>query len=1003
MRPQTRILFPLLVRIAVLAKGEVPRSSGYQGRALGWFTISLALTLAAAAAAQTLDRGEIGGTIRDETGGVLPGATVTLRDTRTGFERTTVSSADGHYSGLFLPVGVYVVRARLSGFADAQSDPVPLPVGHALIVNLTMKVAPVTAAVTVTAEPANTSPALGTSIGETAIASLPITGRDYRDFALLSPTARSIIGTRGTFRVAGQPGDYLALNVDGADFTNSFFGEFFGSLETRNPTIPLEAVQEFHVSAGGLGPQSGRSTGGLVNVVTKSGTNVTRGSAAYVLRHHALAADDAFGNPPTGLVRHAGGGSLGGPLAANRTFYFVAADVQRQTTPLTVRFARDVSGVAVPELGIADLAAVQGQFPRRERVTTALAKVDHLLTTDQRLSVRVNFTRNQGSNVAGGSLILSRAVSNLESFHNQGVSAAASLSSSLGPRAFAESKVLVSGETRPRQPQGPGPQVQISDTGTLGGASSLPATQDMYRYQASETIGYVRGKHSLKAGADYNGFNMRNNAFALNLNGVYTFPTLEAFLRRQPSLYSQNFGLGGRTAAEAALLESFWQHEAAAYVQDQFRPTPRLTIDLGLRYDAQVNPQPQAGIAGVRVPVGPPVVANREVRLTYAPVPQGIPHATNQWGPRGAIAYDLTGEGSTLLRGSAGVYYGRTPMIYFPLRGSGTSNTTLFAPPSRFGVTFPNVLPSAIEAGSPLAALIGPPAIQYVDPGFRNPRAFQVSASITRPLVGGSSVEAGYLFTDSRRLRIGGFRSTLWDRNLAPPAQFDAFGRGVNVLAAGRPDRTITQANALASFGRGRYQALLVTLRTPPRTAWQFYASYTLAKSEGNGSTERDTEALLGPSDPFNLDADYGINELDERHQLKAYLAVMLPHDVSLAATWSAGSGLAFPVYSPVDVNGDGVTNNGLHPDRPAVDGRLLPRFPYHQPAYVTWDLRVAKGVGLARGGRAQVMLEVFNLLDAANTYADPRTQAILGRPNFRVNNQTLGPRLAQLGVRWEF
>jgi hypothetical protein len=265
------------------------------------------------------------------------------------------------------------------------------------------------------------------------------------------------------------------------------------------------------------------------------------------------------------------------------------------------------------------------------------------------------------------------------------------------------------------------------------------------------------------------------------------------------------------------------------------------------------------------------------------------------------------------------------------------------------------------------------------------------------------SFEAGYIFSDSRNVRIGGFRSTLWDRNLAPPAQFDQFGRGINVLAAGRPDTTITQANALTSFGRGRYQALLVTLRKPLRNDWQFYANYTLAKSQGDGSTERDTEALLGPSDPFNPAADYGINELDQRHQLKSYLVVTLPHDIALASTWSAGSGLAFPVYSSRDLNGDGMTNSGLHPDRPVVDGRLLPRFPYHQPGLFTWDLRVAKGLRLGTPGRAQLILEVFNLLKNANTYADPRTQAILGSPNFRVNNQTLGPRLAQLGVRFDF
>ena len=230
--------------------------------------------------------------------------TVTLRDTKTGFERTVMTGEDGRYSAPLMPLGVYVVRAERPGFSGATSDPLPLTVGQALVVNLMMKVAGLTETVAVSAD-GNTAPALGTVIDETACPNLPINGRDYRDFALLSPTARSITGTRGTFRVAGQPGDYLALNVDGADFTNNFFGEFFGSLERQNFTIPLEAVQEFEVSAGGLGAQSGRSNGGLVNVVTKSGSNERHGSLAYFLRHHALTANDAFGNPPAGLVRHA--------------------------------------------------------------------------------------------------------------------------------------------------------------------------------------------------------------------------------------------------------------------------------------------------------------------------------------------------------------------------------------------------------------------------------------------------------------------------------------------------------------------------------------------------------------------------------------------------------------------------------------------------------------------------------------------------------------------------
>lgn len=962
-------------------------------------SVAILSAFASPVAAQTLDRGDVAGTIRDQTGAALSGVAVTLRETRTGTDRVMVTSDDGRYSAPLLSPGVYVVQADRPGFSVARSEPFTLGVGQSLAVNLVMTIAGLTETLSI-AGASDAAPALGAIVDSNAIANLPLNGHDYRGFALLSPTARAITGTRGTFRVAGQPGDYLALNVDGADFTNNFFGEFFGSLERQNFTIPLEAVQEFDVTAAGLSVQAGRSNGGLVNVVTKSGTNERHGSASYSLRHHSLTAADAFGNAPAGLVRHLASGSLGGPITTNRTFYFGAVDIQRQTTPVTVKFARSVSGVAVPELGIADLAALEGQYPRHENVTALLAKLDHAVTERHRFSLRGTFSRSAGDNIAGGGLLLSQAPSNLETFRNQGTSVVASLSGPLAGLQL-ETKVQVSRETRPREAQSSGPQVQISDTGTFGSALFLPGTQDMYRYQVSESAVHIRGNHDIRFGADYNAFNMRNNAFALGLNGGYVFPTLEAFIARQPLLYVQNFGLNGYTAREAALLDSFWQHEAAAYVQDRIKRTSRLTLAIGLRYDLQINPQPQAGIAGVRVPVGLPTIAGNEIKLTYAPVPQGIPNDRNNWGPRGDVAYQWPDE-HTLIKGSAGLYYGRTPMIYFPLRGAGVSNTTLFAPVSRVGVTFPAVLPSAIAPGSNLASLVGPPAISYVDPDFANPRVLQITASATRQ-VAGMSLEAGYMRSESRNLRIGGFRATSWDRNLAVPARFDEFGRGISILAAGRPDTTIAQANALASFGHGLYQALTLTLTRPLANRWQFYANYTLAKSMGNGSTERDTEAAFGPSDPFNLEADYGINELDERHQFKAYVVATLPADVTLASTWSAGSGLAFPVYSSTDLNGDGVVNDGLHPDRPIVDGQLLPRFPYHQPAWATWDLRAAKGMTLASRARVQIVFEVFNLLNTRNTYADPRTQAILGSPNFRVRNRTLGPRLAQLGVRLDF
>lgn len=954
--------------------------------------------------AQSLDRGEIHGTVRDESGAVIFAVSITLQEVSTGFERSVATNHVGQYAAV-LPIGSYRVQAALPGFATVQTSVQRLGVGEALLLNLVMPVAAVFRSIEVTARGRNASAAgFGLGIAADAIETLPLNVRDYRTFALLAPTAGGITGTRGAFRVAGQPGDHLSLQVDGTDFTNNFFGEFLGSLETRNVTLPLEAVQEFQVNVGGFAPEFGRSAGGLVNVATKSGTNTIHGTGAYFLRADTLAGRDAFGNSPAGLLRHQFAGSLGGPIVKNRIFYFLAADAQRQRTPITVRFGRDVRGTSVPELGIGSLHTLEGSYPRDEHTTAFFGKVDYTIDSEHRISTRVNFSRNDGTNIAGGSLILARSTDNLERFTDQALSIVQSFSGSLGRRLFAESRVQFASELRPRHAQGDGPQVTISDTGTFGGSQVLPATQDMYRYQALTDLHYASGRQAFKFGVDYNAFNMRNNSFALARRGAYTFPTLERFIARQPSLYGQNFGLGGVTADEAALLESFWQTELAWYVQGQFRSTSsRLSISAGLRYDAQFNPQPLSGTAGVLVPVGRPRRVDHIVQLDFAPVPQTIPNDTNNWAPRLDAAYDWSGVGRTFVKGAIGIYYARTPMIYFPIAGSGLTNSTIFAPPAAFGVTFPDVLPSTIPAGSSLLRLIPPPSIHYVDPGFQNPRVLNMTASITHHATSDVTLELGTLFSDSRHLRIGGFRSTFWDRNLKAPTVVDEFGRGRNVLAPGRPDTTIGQANALTSFGHGRYRALIVSVRRALNRGWQFSGTYTFSRSEGNGSTERDTEAVFGPSDPFNIESDYGINELDQRHTFKSYLSVGLPAHVTLGSIWTAGSGLAFPVYSPIDVNSDGITNAGLHPDRPIHDGVLMPRFPFHQPSWFMWDLRATKGIGSQHGRRYEVAVDVFNVLASKNTFSDPRTNAVLGQVNFRQRNRTLGPRMAQLGFRMTF
>ncbi len=163
---------------------------------------------------------------------------------------------------------------------------------------------------------------------------LPLSGRDYRDLAQLSSSAQIVPGLRGGIRLGGQQSDYLGMVIDGQDSFNNFFAEIFGSLETKNFTIPLDAVQEFQVVTDGFAPEFGRATGGLVNVVTKSGTNEVHGEAHEFYRGSGLTANDALGEPPNISNQNQVGGSIGFPIHKDRQFLFLATDVQKQNGPL---------------------------------------------------------------------------------------------------------------------------------------------------------------------------------------------------------------------------------------------------------------------------------------------------------------------------------------------------------------------------------------------------------------------------------------------------------------------------------------------------------------------------------------------------------------------------------------------------------------------------------------------------------------------------------------------
>ncbi|HEV7499104.1 MAG TPA: carboxypeptidase regulatory-like domain-containing protein, partial [Vicinamibacteria bacterium] len=314
-------------------------------RALAVLSLALALVSfpRAAAAQSQAAGGEIEGTVTDQSGAVLPGVTVTIRNTATGITRETTTESGGLYRAPLLPVGPYEVTAALAGFSTTKRANVTLSIGQTLTVDVSLKVSGTQEEVTVTAEapviePARTHQA--TTVGAVAVANLPVNGRNFIDFVLTTPGVPR--DTRsGDISFAGQRGILNSLVIDGADNNNTFFGQTLGRTGSgRAPyQFSQDAVQEFQVNRNAYSAEYGRAGGAVINVVTKSGTNEFHGSAFEFYRDKSLNANTWANKIRTPIPDRAPfrinqfGGSLGGPIQKDKAFFFFSYDGQRRSLP----------------------------------------------------------------------------------------------------------------------------------------------------------------------------------------------------------------------------------------------------------------------------------------------------------------------------------------------------------------------------------------------------------------------------------------------------------------------------------------------------------------------------------------------------------------------------------------------------------------------------------------------------------------------------------------------
>ena len=963
----------------------------------------------------------LNGAVTDPSGAAVPNAKVTATQTATGLERTTETSSAGLYNFASLPVGSFDLSVEANGFKRSNVPGIPLGVGAVSTINVRLEVGATQESVSVTSElPAveTTRSQTSTAMDARVVSELPVNGRNFLDFTLLTPGVSRDLTRFGDISFGGQRGTANSLLVDGADSNNIFFGQGTGRAGTgRNPySFSQDAVAEFQVSTNGYAAEAGRATGGVINVITKSGSNQFHGSLFEFYRDRALNANTWNNNRNArrkgGYHFNQFGGNAGGPMVKNKAFFFFDFDGQRNTTPnIPILALGPVAGDANSLRGYNELSASHlTPYVNSLKNNVYLGKADLNLSGTQRLSVRFNANRFNGVNFEN-----TGAASALSHTGNSDVTTdnlALNYTKVLGASALFDSRFIWTRDNQPGAANSTQPEAQVRQAGinmlSIGRNNFSPRYTNSKTIQLVEALSRQRGSHSYKMGFDFISQRIEN-FFPGNFGGSFIFNSYADFATRTPASYTQGFA-GPNT--DGALTRPN-ANEFAFYVQDSWRVSGRLTLNYGVRYDIFKYAQPQvknpdAGLASIGLDTS---------RMNSD---------TNNWAGRFGFAYKLRDNPrtTTVLRGGYGMFYGRTPSILtgtaFSQNGIQVQTYTLAA-----GIpAYPNILSAPPTAARTID-------IYAFAPDYVQPLTHQWSFNVEQQLGPSYAVTIGYLGVRGVHL------SRTRDINLFPavdtPATFadgssTTFFRHPN----NRPNPNFRRISLFDSGADSIYHGGFVQLSKRFSQSFQLQTSYTFSKVidsvpdftsvvVGGGDDAKVAQDTLHP----NLDRGRGNSDVRHRFVLAGVwelnYAQSLGHPVARALL----GGYQFsPIvnlqsgrfYSPTvggnsDVQNDGNTRN----DRSPFAGRNT----FEAPGYAGYDLRFSRDVNLgSERAKLRLIFEAFNLFNRPNFGSinpgvasvittqynfNSTTRVFTPNATFRAVNDTFDARILQLAAKITF
>ena len=944
-------------------------------RALVLLSCLLILTSIVVAQSQATT-GNIEGRVVDPQGAVVPGVTVTATNQATGLEKSATSDSDGNYRIILLPPGSYEIKTSSpSGFQAASLTNVPVTVGGLTPLEINLSLAGAEGAtVDVTAEAAiveTSRTSVSTTVNERAIQNLPVNGRNYLDFATLTPGVIRDPTRVGDLSVGGQKGTLNSLQVDGVDNNNTFFGQAFGRTGVRPPyQFSEEAVQEFQVNQNGFTAEFGRSGGAVINVVTKSGTNEFHGGAFEFFRDESLNANPTANknsqalrgapNKRTSQQINQFGGRIGGPIVKNRAFFFFTYDGQRQnlTNPI------DAINLSTAPLSVQNILNPKlVTYPIGRDQDVYMAKGDIKINDSNQLSLRFNRQNFVGGNneSTGAQSVLEHTGSSLATT----TTFSGTLASTLTNKLINEFRFQIARDAEPGEANSDQPEARIGTraTGTtttflnIGRNNFSPRETTIRRAQIVNNLLYVTGRHNFKGGIDFN-FDRILNFFPGFFNGQYTFNNYTDFGTNTPSGFQQAFAGAGTTGATTHPDIN----DYAFYFQDDWKVTRKFTLNLGVRYD--------------RENLSRPPVQNPDPQLLNRGLDTSTPVSdNNNIAPRFGFSYAF-GD-NAVLRGGYGIYYGRTTGIMLGTAHSqnGISvrsfNLTSNAQVVGAGLVYPNIL-----AAPPTTGLV-PINIFLFASDYAQPYVQQGRLGYEREIMKNTSLSVTYMFYKGVHL------SRTRDINLPAPTlvTFTDPNTSFSVprFLGPRPVPGYARINLFESTGNSRYDALAVQLQRRFAKGWQFLASYTFSRSRDDrpdqtavvpGNAGDDAKIVFNQ---LNVRDDYGISDVDIPHRFvfssvrefgtfkrsnNGLLRTLLS-DYTFSSITQINSGVPYTATVGADLNNDGNRFNDRAPGTVRNEFRVR----------TLWqsDLRLTRLIRLGERMRIRLIAEGFNLSNRTN------------------------------------